>query len=128
MDMSAVDLAAPAVTHFNLPVTGRCSIADDEMVSETVLHPSHTAVVIIEDRSVSLPGTAVVDNDVLPACPRDRRSLDRVSHRRRQISITPATAALPCPKKPGPKTARPIVTVFFDRQLFRCFNRRSDGR
>ena len=67
--MAAVDLPAPAITHLDLPVARRCTVADDEMISEPVPHAPHMSMIVIEDVRVALPGAAVVDDDELPATP-----------------------------------------------------------
>jgi len=69
VDVAAVDLASPTVSDFNLSISGRSPVADHEMVSESVLHPSKMAVVIIKGGGVSLTSSAVMNHDVLPAAP-----------------------------------------------------------
>ena len=64
--MSAVELSRPARTDFDLAVAGGSAIADDKMVGQSVLHLTHTAMISVEDASVSLPGAAVVNDDILP--------------------------------------------------------------
>ena len=76
VNVAAIDLSAPTVPHFDLAVAGGSSIADHEMISESVLHSANMPVVIIERRRVSLTRSAVVHDDVLPATPRDRCSID----------------------------------------------------
>jgi len=73
----AVDLATPAIAHFHLAVSCGCSVPDDEMIGETILHPAHVAMVIIEDARVSLPRAAVVHHNELPATPFHWRASDR---------------------------------------------------
>ncbi len=65
----AVDLAAPAITHFDLAVSRGCSVPNHEMIGETILHPADMPVVIIEDARVSLPRAAIVHHNKLPATP-----------------------------------------------------------
>src|SRR5205823_2437884 len=93
MNVATVDLPAPAIAHFHLAVAGRCAVADDEVVGESVLHSSEMAMVIIERGGVALPRPAVVDDDVLPASARDRSAIDLRFHRCRKITIAAATAA-----------------------------------
>ena len=69
VDMAAVDLAAPAVSHFNLAVAGRSPIANHEMIGEPILHPADVPVVIIEHPRVALPRAAIMDDDKLPTTP-----------------------------------------------------------
>ena len=116
MDVAAVYLAAPTIAHFDLAVAGRCSITDDEVISEPVLHAANMSMVIIESRGVALSSAAVVDDNVLPASARDRCAIDLIAHGTSEITIpnpgaAPATVAA---EKSRPKTARFFVAVFFD--------------
>ena len=81
MHVAAVDLPSPTIAHFDLPIAGRCSIADDKMVGETILHASHMSMVIIEGRGIALPRAAVVHDDEFPAPTLDRRFSNRVDRR-----------------------------------------------
>ncbi len=65
----AVDLAAPAIARFNLAVSCGCSVPDHEMIGETILHPAHVPMVIIEDARVALPRAAIMHYNELPATP-----------------------------------------------------------
>jgi hypothetical protein len=65
--MPAVNLASPAVAHFDLAVTSGSTVADDKMVSQTVLHTPNMTMVVIEHTRVSLPRPAVVHDNELPA-------------------------------------------------------------
>ncbi len=67
VDVSAIDLASPTVTHFDLTVAGRSPVSYYEMIRETVLHVANVTMVIIEHRGVALSRTAVVHDDKLPA-------------------------------------------------------------
>jgi hypothetical protein len=69
VDMAPVDLPSPAIAHFDLPVAGRCAIANNEMIGKSVLHPTDVSVVIVEHARIALPRAAVVDHDELPASP-----------------------------------------------------------
>jgi hypothetical protein len=73
----AVDLAAPAIAHFNLAVSCGCSVPDHEMIGETILHPAHVPMVIIEDARVTLPRAAIMHHNELPATPFHWRASDR---------------------------------------------------
>ena len=79
--MTAVDLTTPAIADFDLAVAGRCAVSNNEVIGETVLHPTNMPMVIIEDASVPLPGAAVVHNNELPATPFHRRAPDRFDDR-----------------------------------------------
>ena len=98
MHMTAVDLPPPAIAHFYLAVPGRCSVADHEMIGETVLHPPDVPMVIIEDARVSLARPAIVHDDELPASPFDWRAADRFDHRSCEIAVTVSTTPRPWPK------------------------------
>ena len=80
MHVPTINLASPAIADFNLAITRRCSVADYEMIGESILHPPHMPVVIIECASVSLTRAAVMDNNELPTAPFHRRASDRVNH------------------------------------------------
>ena len=89
----AVDLTAPAIAHFDLAVTGRCAVADDEVISEAVAHPANVAVIIIENGRITLARAAVVHDDELPTRARDRCAIDRSPHRPSQIPVASAATA-----------------------------------
>ena len=74
--VAAVDLAAPAIAHFNLAITGRGSVANHKMIGQTVLHSAHVPMVIVEYARVSLSRAAIVDDNELPASSFYRRATD----------------------------------------------------
>ena len=74
--MAAVDLAPPAIAHFDLAVARGRSVADHEMVGKTILHPADVPMIIIKNARVSLPRAAVVHHDELPAAPFHWRASD----------------------------------------------------
>ena len=78
--MSAVNLAAPAIAHFNLAVSCGRSVPDHKMIGETILHSAHVPMIIIEDTRVALPCAAIMHHNELPATPFHRRAADRVNH------------------------------------------------
>ena len=78
--VSAVELSRPARTNFDFAIARGSSIADDKMVGESVLHLADTAMIRIEDAGVSLPGSAVVNDDVLPPALLDSRPVNRSAH------------------------------------------------
>jgi len=88
MHVSAVDLAPPAIANFDLAITGRGAIADDEMIGEPILHSAHMPVVIIENPGAALSCAAVVHNNELPATAHHRGAIDFASDRPRKITIT----------------------------------------
>ena len=69
VDMAPVDLPSPTIAHFDLPVAGRCAVANNEMIGKSVLHPTDMSVVIVEHARIALPCATVVDHDELPATP-----------------------------------------------------------
>ncbi len=113
--VAAVDLTPPAVTHFDLTIAGRCAVADHEMIRESILHSADVPMVIIEHGGVPLSCAAVVHDDVLPASTCNRGTIDCRSHRCGEVSITSPTTAATSAEKARPKTARLLVTIFFDR-------------
>ena len=86
--MAAIDLAAPAVSHFDLAVAGRCPIANDEVISEPILHPPDMSMVIIEDPRVALARATVMNDNKLPTAPLHWRPADLFDDRSREIAIT----------------------------------------
>src|SRR5438046_4492456 len=86
--VSAVNLAPPAIAYFDLAITGRGAVADDEMIGESILHSAHVPVVIIEKPAPSLSCAAVVHNNELPATAPYRGPIDVASDRPRKITIT----------------------------------------
>lgn len=85
--VTAINLASPSITHFDLTVTCRGSIADNEMVSEAILHPPDVPMVVIEYARVSLSGTAIMHDDELPAATLHRCASDSFDHRPRKVTI-----------------------------------------
>ena len=67
--MTAIELAPPAIAHFDLAVARGRSVADHEMVGKTILHPADVPMIIIENARVSLPRAAIVHHNELPAAP-----------------------------------------------------------
>src|SRR5437867_5310403 len=91
MNVPAVQLPVPTVTDFDLAVTRGGAVADDEVVSKTVRHPSHIMVIVIEDASVALSGSAVMHDDIFPPVACDAGLIDSFTNCRCQI--LPADAA-----------------------------------
>ncbi len=85
--MPAVDLPPPAIAHFDLAVACRCSVADDEVIGESVAHATNIAMVVIENARVTLPGPAVVHDNELPATPLHRRATDFFDYCPREVAI-----------------------------------------
>ena len=79
--VTAVDLVPPAIADFNLAVTGRCAVPDDEVIGEAILHAPNMLVVIIKDTRIALSCAAIVHDNELPATPFHGRAPDRIDHR-----------------------------------------------
>ena len=88
MDMATVDLTAPAVSHFDLAIAGRCPIANHEVISEPILHSPDMSMIIIEDSRVALARAAIMDNNKLPTAPLDRCSADLFYDRTGKVAVT----------------------------------------
>ena len=119
MHVPAVDLAAPAVAHFNLAVSSGCSVPDHEMIRETILHPAHAPMIIIKHARVPLARPAIVHHNELPAASFHRRASDCLDNGPRQIPVVPRAA------RPGPETSfrwrcrrRLETLVLFETRLF----------
>ena len=83
VDMTAVDLPPPAITHFDLAVAGGCAVADDKMIGQAVLHSTDMPVIVIEDTCVALSRAAIVHDNELPPTPFHRGAPDCIDHRTR---------------------------------------------
>jgi hypothetical protein len=80
MYVSAVELPGPPVPDLDLTVPGGGTVADDEVISQTVWHPANVPVIIIEDTSVPLPGPAVVYDDIFPSVASDTGIVDSLAN------------------------------------------------
>ena len=78
--VAAIDLASPTIAHFDLAITSRCSVADDEVISKAILHAPDMPMVIIENACVALSRAAIMHDNELPATPFHRRAPDRVDN------------------------------------------------
>ena len=115
VDMPAVDLAPPAIAHFDLAVARRSPITDDEMIGEPVLHPANMPVIIIENTGAALSCATVVYDNELPATPHNRRPVDFISHRSRKI---PVGDVRPRPQPPATtrrRARRRFVTLIAEK-------------
>ena len=81
--MAAVDLAAPAIADFDLTVTRRCAVPDNEVICKAVLHAANMLVVIIKHTRIALSGAAIVHYNELPAAPFHGRAPNRFDDRTR---------------------------------------------
>lgn len=87
-DVSAIDLAGPAVPDLDLPIARGFAVANDKVVGEAILHFSNTSMVIVKDASVSLSGAAVVNDDVFPATAFYLGFIDCTANRWSQVAPT----------------------------------------
>ena len=87
VDVSALNLPAPAIAHFDFSVASGSPISDDEVISQPVLHSANVTMVVIEDARASLPRAAIVDDDELPSPPQHRRAINLISNRAGKITI-----------------------------------------
>ncbi len=78
VDMPAVNLAPPAIAHFDLAIAGGCSVPNHEMIRKTILHPADVPMVIIKHARVSLSRAAIMHDNELPATPFHWRASDSV--------------------------------------------------
>lgn len=67
VNVASVDLATPAVTHFDLAVASGATVANDKMVSQPVFHSPDPAMVIIKYPGVTLSRSTVVYDNEFPA-------------------------------------------------------------
>lgn len=74
--VSAVNLASPAGTDFDLAIVSAAPVANHEMIRESVLHVPCTPMVIIVGPCIARGGAAVVDDDVFPASAPDGRPVN----------------------------------------------------
>jgi len=117
--VTTVDLATPAIAHFDLAIPCGCSVSDHEMISQSILHPANVSMIIIEDTRVSLPRATIVHHNELPATTFHWRAPNRFDDGSRQITIVPRTAG------PGPETSsrrrrrrRLEALILFETRLF----------
>ena len=116
VDVAAVDLATPAVSHFNLAVAGRSPIANHEVISQPILHPSDMAMVIIERSRVALPRSAIMDDDKLPTTPLHGGAADLFDDGTRKIAIAlarPRAGPRPKTKSAWRRRRRRLKTLVF---------------
>ena len=83
----AIDLAPPAIADFDLAVSRRGAVADNEMIGESIFHPTNVPVVIIENAGAALPSATVVHDNELPAAPHHGRPVDFILHRPRKVTV-----------------------------------------
>ena len=92
-DMSAVDLAGPAIANFDLSIARGIAVSNDKMISESVLHFADIAVVVLKNTSISLAGSAVVNDDVFPTSALDLCAIYGLADGRCQVSVALHEAA-----------------------------------
>ena len=87
VDMAAIDLPAPSIAHFDLPVSGRSAVTNDKMIGKTILHPANVAMIIIKDAGITLASAAIVHDDEFPPIAHNRRPSYLVDHGSTQIMV-----------------------------------------
>lgn len=80
VDVSACELNYPTIADFDLPVSARGPVTNDEMVGKAVRHPPDVPVIVVKDPGVTLASSAIVNHDIFPAVPGDTRLIDRPAH------------------------------------------------
>src|SRR4029434_8738820 len=85
MHMAALQLLPPAVANFDFAIARGRSVANDEMVGESILHVPNAAMVVFKGAGVALARPSVVDGDVAPAAFAHTRTVDLGTHRTAQI-------------------------------------------
>ena len=113
--VSAVDLAPPAIAYFDLAITGRGAVSDDEMIGQPIAHSAHVPVIIIENPGAALSCAAVVHNDELPATAHYRRAIDLASDRPRKIMITDFRTRPEPPAATRGRTWRRFITLIANK-------------
>jgi len=108
MHMAAIDLATPAIADLDLAIPGGGAVANNEMVGETVGHPSHVAMVVVEDASVALTSAAIMHDDKAPAFAQNGGAIDFTTDRTGHVVVMFSE------KMEGQrKSARLLVAGFF---------------
>ena len=85
VDVAARHLLHPSIANFDLTIPGRSTVADDKMVGQPIWHFAHVAVVIVKDSSVSLPCSAIMNDDIFPPVAGHPRIVDCLADRRGQV-------------------------------------------
>src|SRR4051794_17255610 len=67
VDVAAAHMLDPALADLDLAIPSRGPVADNELMSEPVPHPTDVAMIVIENAGASLPRPAVVNDDKFPA-------------------------------------------------------------
>jgi len=85
VDVTAGHLLDPSVANFDLTIPGRRTVADDKMVGQPVWHFAHVAMIVVKDPSVSLPCSAIVNDDIFPPVAGHSRIVDCLADGRGQV-------------------------------------------
>lgn len=86
--VASVDLFTPAISYFDLAISGGAAVSNYKLISETVLHFAYLSMVILECACISLSRSTVVNNNVFPAVFLNRSPIDLVPYIARQIFPT----------------------------------------
>ena len=87
VDMTAINLVPPAITHFDLSISGGGPVSDDEVVGQSVPHSTDMPMIIVEHTGISLSRSTIVNNNELPPPALDRSPTDLLDHRSRQVTV-----------------------------------------
>ncbi len=128
VDVTAIDLAAPAITDFDFTISGRGSIPDNKMIGKTVLHAADMAVVIIKNPRAPLPRPAVVHDNELPAAPHDWRAINLSADCARKVTITDFAPRPWPPTAAGRRSRRRFVALIAEKSRFLDVNLRNPAR
>jgi len=93
--VATIDLTPPAISDFDLPISGRCAVTNHEMIRQAVLHPADMSVVIVENPRVALPRAAVVHNNKLPTTALYRCASDCFNYGVCQVTVGDWTTPRP---------------------------------
>lgn len=83
--VAAVNLTIPTVPNFDLTVSGRSAVPDNEVVSQSIRHFADMPMIIVENACVPLTSPAVMDDYVFPPVARDASFVDGLPNCRCQI-------------------------------------------
>lgn len=88
MNMAAINLASPPIANLDFAVTGRTAVPDHKMVGKAVLHFANASMVVFEHARISLPRSAVMDDDEFPAVAGNGRAPNLFDNRSAEIGVS----------------------------------------
>lgn len=93
--MPAVDLPGPATSHLDFAISGGTSVPDHKMIRQTISHLSCIAMVEIKNLRIPLGRPAVMHDNVTPAVPFHRSTVDGLEYRPGKIFVSRAPKSKP---------------------------------